>query len=94
MPELPDVEGCRRFFDRYGTGKRVEKVNAEPDVLRNTTPQELGPGSEWQPLAQARAPRQVAGVSRGPGQPGAAFRDDRASGVGRETSRTITSTTG
>ncbi|MBW3591517.1 MAG: hypothetical protein KY393_06690 [Actinobacteria bacterium] len=42
MPELPDVEGFRRFFDRYGTGKRVEQVNAEPDVLRNTTPQGLG----------------------------------------------------
>lgn len=44
MPELPDVEGFRRFFDRYGTGKRVEQVNADPDVLRNTTPQELGRG--------------------------------------------------
>lgn len=42
MPELPDVEGFRRFFDRCGTGKLVEQVSAEPDVLRNTTPQGLG----------------------------------------------------
>lgn len=42
MPELPDVEGFRRFFDRYGTGKLVEQVKAEPDAVRNTTPQGLG----------------------------------------------------
>lgn len=37
MPELPDVEGYRRYFRRYAAGKRVASVEAEPDILRNTT---------------------------------------------------------
>lgn len=42
MPELPDVEGYRRFFRRHGAGKRVTRVEAEKEILRNTTPQGLG----------------------------------------------------
>jgi formamidopyrimidine-DNA glycosylase len=43
MPELPDVEGYRRYFARYAKGKRVTGVEVPaPDVLRNTTPQGLG----------------------------------------------------
>lgn len=43
MPELPDVEGFRRFFAEQAAGARVERVSAPaPDVVRNTTPQGLG----------------------------------------------------
>ncbi len=43
MPELPDVEAFRRFFERHGSGQRIERVTVpSPDVLRNTTPQGLG----------------------------------------------------
>ena len=42
MPELPDVEGFRRYFARYGTGKEIEGVDVlDPVLLRNATPQAL-----------------------------------------------------
>ncbi|MDP8978071.1 MAG: Fpg/Nei family DNA glycosylase, partial [Actinomycetota bacterium] len=43
MPELPDVEGFRRFFARHARGSRVVRVTApDPQVLRDTTVQGLG----------------------------------------------------
>ena len=40
MPELPDVEGFRRHFARYGTGKPVVGVDVlDRELLRNATPQ-------------------------------------------------------
>ena len=42
MPELPDVEGYRRYLARYARGKRVAGVSAPaPDMLRNTSPSGL-----------------------------------------------------
>lgn len=41
MPELPDVEGFRRFFRRHATGRRVRSVDAESGIVRNTSPQRL-----------------------------------------------------
>lgn len=42
MPELPDVEGYRRYFARYARGKQVREVSAPArDMLRNTTPSAL-----------------------------------------------------
>ncbi len=43
MPELPDVEGFRRYLDDHARGQRVQRIEA-PDrgTLRNTTPQGLG----------------------------------------------------
>ena len=42
MPELPDVEGFRRTFDRYATGKRLRAVRGiDASMLRNTSPQGL-----------------------------------------------------
>jgi formamidopyrimidine-DNA glycosylase len=42
MPELPDVEGFRRYFARHATGKRVRGIEVPArDILRNTTPQGL-----------------------------------------------------
>jgi formamidopyrimidine-DNA glycosylase len=39
MPELPDVEGYRRYFARHARGKSVAGVSAPaPDMLRNTSP--------------------------------------------------------
>jgi formamidopyrimidine-DNA glycosylase len=42
MPELPDVEGYRRYLKRHAQGKRIVRVDA-PDakLVRNTTPQAL-----------------------------------------------------
>lgn len=43
VPELPDVEGFRRYFGRYAAGCRVEGVRVlDRTVLRNSTPQSLG----------------------------------------------------
>ena len=43
MPELPDVEGFRRTFERHAEGKRVRGVRVlDRGVVRNTTPQRLG----------------------------------------------------
>ncbi|HEX6206853.1 MAG TPA: DNA-formamidopyrimidine glycosylase family protein [Actinomycetota bacterium] len=42
MPELPDVEGYRRYLAHHAQGRRVERVHADPTILRNTTPQGLG----------------------------------------------------
>jgi formamidopyrimidine-DNA glycosylase len=42
MPELPDVEGFRRYFARYAAGRQVTAVEvADRDLVRNTTPQGL-----------------------------------------------------
>ena len=39
MPELPDVEGFRRYFARYAKGRRVRGVRVPArEVLRNTSP--------------------------------------------------------
>jgi formamidopyrimidine-DNA glycosylase len=43
MPELPDVEGFRRYVSRYAAGRRVERVEVlDRSLLRNATPQALG----------------------------------------------------
>lgn len=43
MPELPDVEAHRRLLERYGTGRRVERVRVpDQEILAGTTPQGLG----------------------------------------------------
>jgi formamidopyrimidine-DNA glycosylase len=43
MPELPDVEGFRRYFARYATGRQVRSVRVPDAALaRNTTAQALG----------------------------------------------------
>ncbi|MDQ3986778.1 MAG: Fpg/Nei family DNA glycosylase [Actinomycetota bacterium] len=42
MPELPDVEGFKRTFDRTAAGKRVRRVSADPTIMRNANPQALG----------------------------------------------------
>lgn len=43
MPELPDVEGFRRYWSRYMTGRRVSRVEAPaPAIVRNRSAQALG----------------------------------------------------
>ncbi len=42
MPELPDVEGFRRTFNRHAVGKRVRAVRGvDRSMLRDTGPQRL-----------------------------------------------------
>ena len=41
MPELPDVEGFRRTFQRYAGGNLVTGVWSDRDELRNTNPTRL-----------------------------------------------------
>jgi len=42
MPELPDVEGYRRFFSRHAAGRTVHRVvTTDPAIVRNATPQAL-----------------------------------------------------
>lgn len=43
MPELPDVEGFRRTFERYAAGKGVRGVRSvDRGMLRNSSPSGLG----------------------------------------------------
>lgn len=42
MPELPDVEGWRRFFNSHARGKRIGRVGGESEIVRNSSPQGLG----------------------------------------------------
>jgi formamidopyrimidine-DNA glycosylase len=41
MPELPDVEAYRRFFQQHATGRKIETVTADPTIVRNATPHAL-----------------------------------------------------
>jgi formamidopyrimidine-DNA glycosylase len=42
MPELPDVEGFRRYWSRYMTGERVRRVEVPaPAIVRNRSAQAL-----------------------------------------------------
>jgi formamidopyrimidine-DNA glycosylase len=41
MPELPDVEHYRRFFSERATGRTVARLQADPTIVRNTTPRAL-----------------------------------------------------
>jgi formamidopyrimidine-DNA glycosylase len=37
MPELPEVEGYRRYFAEHATGRTIRSVVADPTILRNIT---------------------------------------------------------
>jgi formamidopyrimidine-DNA glycosylase len=53
VPELPDVEGFRRYFARYAAGGRVEKVEVlDRSLLCNTTPRGLGRALRGRRLAR------------------------------------------
>jgi formamidopyrimidine-DNA glycosylase len=55
MPELPDVEGFRRFLARHASGHRIEEVSVpNPAILRNTTPQGIGRALSGRTLARPR----------------------------------------
>lgn len=42
MPELPDVEGFRRFLERHASGQRVNRVDVpDPELVRNRTARSL-----------------------------------------------------
>ncbi len=42
MPELPDVEGFRRYLARHGQGRRITHVGVpDREIVRNRTPQAL-----------------------------------------------------
>ena len=55
MPELPDVEGFRRYLARHARGRRVRGVRVPaPDVLRNTSPQGLARALRGRRLSSPR----------------------------------------
>jgi formamidopyrimidine-DNA glycosylase len=55
MPELPDVEGFRRYFNRFAAGARVERVEVlDRSMLRNTSPQGLGRALRGRRFGEAR----------------------------------------
>jgi formamidopyrimidine-DNA glycosylase len=41
VPELPDVEQYRLFFDRHAAGKKVRAVWCDPSILRNASAQSM-----------------------------------------------------
>jgi formamidopyrimidine-DNA glycosylase len=55
MPELPDVEGFRRYFQRYAVGQRVDRVEVrDRSMLRNSSPQAVGRALRGRPLERPR----------------------------------------
>ena len=43
MPELPDVEGYRRYLARHAQGRRIERVEVpDAELVRNRSAQALG----------------------------------------------------
>ena len=55
MPELPDVEGFRRYFRRYAAGRRVKGVRVlDRTMLRNSSAQALGRALRGRRLEQPR----------------------------------------
>lgn len=51
MPELPDVEGFKRYFNRYAEGRRIEGMDVlDPSMLRSGSVR----GLRGQELARAR----------------------------------------
>jgi formamidopyrimidine-DNA glycosylase len=43
VPELPDVEGFRRYLARHAQGRRIVRVDVpDREIIRNRTPQALG----------------------------------------------------
>lgn len=41
MPELPDIEGYRRYLARHAQGRRIVRVEAlDPEIIRNRRAQE------------------------------------------------------
>ncbi|MFL5892907.1 MAG: Fpg/Nei family DNA glycosylase [Solirubrobacterales bacterium] len=43
MPELPDVEGFRRYWSRYLTGERIRRIEVPaPAIVRNRSARALG----------------------------------------------------
>jgi formamidopyrimidine-DNA glycosylase len=43
VPELPDVEGFRRYLAKHAQGKRIKRVDVlDSEIVRNRTPQTLG----------------------------------------------------
>jgi formamidopyrimidine-DNA glycosylase len=55
MPELPDVEGFRRYLAKHAQGRRITRVEAlDRELVRNRSAQALGRALEG---ARFRAPR-------------------------------------
>jgi formamidopyrimidine-DNA glycosylase len=55
MPELPDVEGFKRHFARYATGRRVREVDVrDPELVRNASPGNLKSALEGMRLGAPR----------------------------------------
>ena len=55
MPELPDVEGFRRYLSRYAAGRRVEGVRVlDRTMLRNSSPQAVDRALRGRRLEQPR----------------------------------------
>jgi formamidopyrimidine-DNA glycosylase len=55
MPELPDVEGFRRYLERHASGSRIVRVDVPDTVLiRNRTPRQLGRTLEGQRFGTPR----------------------------------------
>jgi formamidopyrimidine-DNA glycosylase len=55
MPELPDVEGFKRYLKRHAGGKRVRKAEVlDRTMLRNSSPQALARAVRGRALARPR----------------------------------------
>src|SRR5918992_3845757 len=55
MPELPDVEGFKRYLKRHAAGKRVKDVEVlDWTMLRNASPRALAEATHGRALARPR----------------------------------------
>jgi len=55
MPELPDVEGFKRYMSRHASGRKIRGVRVPaPNILRNTSRQGLGRALKGRTLGRPR----------------------------------------
>jgi formamidopyrimidine-DNA glycosylase len=55
LPELPDVEGFRRYLARHAQGRRIARVDVpDREIVRNRTPQGLGRALHGETFAAPR----------------------------------------
>jgi formamidopyrimidine-DNA glycosylase len=55
MPELPDVEGFRRYLARHAKGRRIVEVDVlDPELVRNRTPRAFARNLERQRFGAPR----------------------------------------
>jgi formamidopyrimidine-DNA glycosylase len=74
MPELPDVEGFKRYYARHAAGRRVLGTEAPaPAIVRNSTPRAVGAAIRGETLGRPSRRGKWMLAPTGPDGPALAF---------------------